>query len=117
MDAAAPSQSQKPSPKFTRADGTTMALTICRAVIIVTLYSVRHGGATTELVITTSYNLARDNGVKIADPNGGMLDHAWSPSSIPSPMPTARQRHQTNLGVPPDVVLQVCHVDLLLCIC
>eukprot|EP01084_Bolivina_argentea_P286925 492284_1 len=35
------------------------------------------GGLVTGLVVTASHNTAPDNGVKLVDPNGGMLDSSW----------------------------------------
>jgi phosphoacetylglucosamine mutase len=62
-----------------RADGATMAPAVCRAAILAALRSAKLGGAATGLVITASHNPVRDNGVKIADPDGGMLDQRWEP--------------------------------------
>ncbi|KAK3159737.1 hypothetical protein QOZ80_1BG0050430 [Eleusine coracana subsp. coracana] len=62
-----------------RADGATMAPAVCRAAILAALRSAKLGGAATGLVITASHNPVRDNGVKIADPDGGMMDQRWEP--------------------------------------
>nr|CAB3471734.1 unnamed protein product [Digitaria exilis] len=62
-----------------RADGATMAPAICRAGILVALRSVKLAGATVGIVITASHNPIGDNGAKIADPDGGMMDQHWEP--------------------------------------
>ncbi|KAL6905409.1 hypothetical protein ACP4OV_003010 [Aristida adscensionis] len=62
-----------------RAEGATMAPAVCRAAVLAALRSLRLGGAATGLVITASHNPVRDNGVKIADPDGGMMDQRWEP--------------------------------------
>lgn len=62
-----------------RADGATMAPAVSRAGILAALRSAKLGGAVTGLVITASHNPVRDNGVKIADPDGGMMDQRWEP--------------------------------------
>ncbi|KAL6641530.1 hypothetical protein ACP70R_019711 [Stipagrostis hirtigluma subsp. patula] len=62
-----------------RADGSTMAPAVCRAAIVAALRSLKLAGAATGLVITASHNPVRDNGVKIADRDGGMMDQRWEP--------------------------------------
>ncbi|KAF8714287.1 hypothetical protein HU200_027746 [Digitaria exilis] len=62
-----------------RADGATMAPAICRAGILAALRSVKLAGATVGIVITASHNPIGDNGAKIADPDGGMMDQHWEP--------------------------------------
>ncbi|XP_062189841.1 phosphoacetylglucosamine mutase isoform X2 [Phragmites australis] len=62
-----------------RADGATMASAVCRAALLAALRSVKLAGAAVGIVITASHNPVRDNGVKIADPDGGMMDQCWEP--------------------------------------
>ncbi|WVZ72810.1 hypothetical protein U9M48_021212 [Paspalum notatum var. saurae] len=62
-----------------RADGATMAPAVCRAGILAALRSVKLAGAAVGIVITASHNPVADNGVKIADPDGGMMAQHWEP--------------------------------------
>lgn len=62
-----------------RADGATMAPAVCRAGILAALRSVKLAGAAVGIVITASHNPIGDNGVKIADPDGGMMAQHWEP--------------------------------------
>jgi hypothetical protein len=56
-----------------------MAPAVCRAGILAALRSVKLAGAAVGIVITASHNPIGDNGVKIADPDGGMMAQHWEP--------------------------------------
>eukprot|EP00897_Mesotaenium_endlicherianum_P002918 jgi/Mesen1/2654/ME000167S01806 len=59
-----------------RAEASTLSSTVMRAGIIAALRSLGEGAAT-GVMVTASHNPVCDNGVKIADPSGGMLAVAW----------------------------------------
>ncbi|XP_030471133.1 phosphoacetylglucosamine mutase [Syzygium oleosum] len=61
-----------------RADALVLESTVYRAGILAALRSLQTRSVT-GLVITASHNKISDNGVKIADPSGGMLTQAWEP--------------------------------------
>ena len=62
-----------------RADASILQSTIFRIGILAALRSLKTGGAVIGLMITASHNKVSDNGVKIADPSGGMLTQDWEP--------------------------------------
>lgn len=55
-----------------------LASTVFRAGILAALRSLKTGAAV-GLMITASHNPVGDNGVKIADPDGGMMTQLWEP--------------------------------------
>ncbi|XP_057521300.1 phosphoacetylglucosamine mutase isoform X1 [Amaranthus tricolor] len=61
-----------------RADATLLRSTVYRAGILAALRSLKTQSVI-GLMITASHNKVSDNGVKIADPNGGMLSQHWEP--------------------------------------
>ncbi|KAJ9542904.1 hypothetical protein OSB04_029410 [Centaurea solstitialis] len=62
-----------------RADASILQSTVFRIGILAALRSLKTGGAVIGLMITASHNKVSDNGVKIADPSGGMLTQDWEP--------------------------------------
>lgn len=72
-----------------RADASLLSSTVYRVGILAALRSLKTQ-AVIGLMITASHNKISDNGVKIADPNGGMLSQHWEPfadalANAPSP--------------------------------
>ncbi|KAM7461788.1 hypothetical protein LguiA_029909 [Lonicera macranthoides] len=61
-----------------RADASILQSTVFRVGILAALRSLKTQGVT-GLMITASHNEVSDNGVKIADPSGGMLTQEWEP--------------------------------------
>lgn len=61
-----------------RADSSLLESTLFRVGILAALRSV-HTRSVIGLMITASHNQASDNGVKVADPSGGMLSQHWEP--------------------------------------
>ncbi|KAG1354188.1 phosphoacetylglucosamine mutase [Cocos nucifera] len=61
-----------------RSEGSILASTVFRAAILAVLRSLKTGSAV-GLMITASHNPVADNGVKIADPDGGMMTQQWEP--------------------------------------
>lgn len=61
-----------------RADASILESTVFRVGILAALRSLKTQSLT-GLVITASHNQVNDNGVKIADPSGGMLTQEWEP--------------------------------------
>ncbi|XP_065003706.1 phosphoacetylglucosamine mutase-like isoform X1 [Musa acuminata AAA Group] len=61
-----------------RSEGSILASTVYRAGVLAALRSLKTGSAI-GLMITASHNLVSDNGVKIADPDGGMMIQRWEP--------------------------------------
>ncbi|XP_076900589.1 phosphoacetylglucosamine mutase-like [Bidens hawaiensis] len=62
-----------------RADASILQSTVLRIGILAALRSLKTDGAVIGLMITASHNKVSDNGVKIADPSGGMLTQDWEP--------------------------------------
>ncbi|CAJ1928898.1 unnamed protein product [Sphenostylis stenocarpa] len=72
-----------------RADASLLPSTVYRVGILAALRSLKTGSVI-GVMITASHNKVSDNGVKIADPNGGMLSQHWEPfadalANAPSP--------------------------------
>ncbi|KAL6519786.1 hypothetical protein OROMI_032680 [Orobanche minor] len=61
-----------------RADASVLESTVFRVGILAALRSIQMGSAT-GIMITASHNEVSDNGVKVADPSGGMLTQHWEP--------------------------------------
>lgn len=61
-----------------RADGSKLLSTVYRAGVVAALRSLKTGSAV-GLMITASHNPVTDNGIKIADPDGGMMTQDWEP--------------------------------------
>ncbi|KAH9620734.1 hypothetical protein KSS87_007678 [Heliosperma pusillum] len=61
-----------------REDATLLKSTVYRIGILAALRSLKTHSVI-GLMITASHNRVSDNGVKIADPNGGMLSQFWEP--------------------------------------
>ena len=73
-----------------RADAGLLQSTVYRVGILAALRSLKMDSSVIGLVITASHNKESDNGVKIADPSGGMLSQHWEPfadalANAPSP--------------------------------
>ncbi|CAI5505541.1 unnamed protein product [Closterium sp. Naga37s-1] len=60
-----------------RHDAALLDSTVQRCALLAALRSLQQGGRATGVMVTASHNPAKDNGVKIADSNGGMLAVAW----------------------------------------
>ncbi|GAB4834677.1 hypothetical protein Ancab_032940 [Ancistrocladus abbreviatus] len=61
-----------------RADASLLESTVYRVAILAALRSLKTQSVI-GLMITASHNKVSDNGVKIADPNGGMMTQHWEP--------------------------------------
>ncbi|MCD7448819.1 hypothetical protein HAX54_046665 [Datura stramonium] len=61
-----------------RADASLLESTVFRVGILAALRSLKTGSLI-GLMITASHNQVSDNGVKVADPSGGMLTQDWEP--------------------------------------
>lgn len=61
-----------------RTDASLLESTVFRVGILAALRSIQTGSVI-GLMITASHNVVSDNGVKIADPSGGMLTQRWEP--------------------------------------
>ncbi|XP_059275753.1 phosphoacetylglucosamine mutase isoform X1 [Lycium ferocissimum] len=61
-----------------RADASLLEATVFRVGILAALRSLK-AGSVIGLMITASHNQVSDNGVKVADPSGGMLTQDWEP--------------------------------------
>lgn len=73
-----------------RADAGLLQSTVYRVGILAALRSLKMDSSVIGLMITASHNKESDNGVKIADPTGGMLSQHWEPfadalANAPSP--------------------------------
>ncbi|KAM3686797.1 hypothetical protein ACJW31_10G029000 [Castanea mollissima] len=73
-----------------RADAGLLQSTVYRVGILAALRSLKLDSSVIGLMITASHNKESDNGVKIADPSGGMLSQHWEPfadalANAPSP--------------------------------
>ncbi|KAM4073566.1 hypothetical protein ACB094_10G029200 [Castanea mollissima] len=73
-----------------RADAVLLQSTVYRVGILAALRSLKMDSSVIGLMITASHNKESDNGVKIADPSGGMLSQHWEPfadalANAPSP--------------------------------
>ena len=73
-----------------RADAGLLQSTVYRVGILAALRSLKMDSSVIGLMITASHNKESDNGVKIADPSGGMLSQHWEPfadalANAPSP--------------------------------
>ncbi|OIS99780.1 PREDICTED: phosphoacetylglucosamine mutase [Nicotiana attenuata] len=63
-----------------RADASLLESTVFRVGILAALRSLKTGSVI-GLMITASHNKVSDNGIKVADPSGGMLTQDWEPFS------------------------------------
>ncbi|XP_073151070.1 phosphoacetylglucosamine mutase [Henckelia pumila] len=61
-----------------RTDASLLESTVLRMGILAALRSIQTGSVI-GLMITASHNDVSDNGVKVADPSGGMLTQSWEP--------------------------------------
>ncbi|XP_073038429.1 phosphoacetylglucosamine mutase-like isoform X2 [Primulina eburnea] len=61
-----------------RTDASLLESTVFRVGILAALRSIQTGSVI-GLMITASHNEVSDNGVKVADPSGGMLTQLWEP--------------------------------------
>lgn len=61
-----------------RADASILASTVFRVGILAVLRSLKTQSVI-GLMITASHNQVSDNGIKVADPSGGMLTQEWEP--------------------------------------
>ncbi|XP_073288154.1 phosphoacetylglucosamine mutase-like [Primulina huaijiensis] len=61
-----------------RTDASLLESTVFRVGILAALRSVQTGSVI-GLMVTASHNEVSDNGVKVADPSGGMLTQRWEP--------------------------------------
>ena len=60
-----------------RANANVLDSTFFRVGALATLRSRARGGLAIGLMVTASHNPERDNGIKLIDPDGGMLDQSW----------------------------------------
>lgn len=61
-----------------RADASILQSTVYRVGILAALRAVKTQSVI-GLMITASHNKVSDNGIKVADPSGGMLSQDWEP--------------------------------------
>lgn len=61
-----------------RADASILQSTVYRVGILAALRALKTQSVI-GLMITASHNKVSDNGVKVADPSGGMLSQDWEP--------------------------------------
>ncbi|KAF8085414.1 hypothetical protein N665_0667s0011 [Sinapis alba] len=62
-----------------RGDAKFLDSTVYRVGILSALRSLKLKSSTIGLMITASHNKVSDNGIKVADPSGGMLSQEWEP--------------------------------------
>ncbi|KAJ4908128.1 Phosphoacetylglucosamine mutase [Raphanus sativus] len=62
-----------------RGDASLLDSTVYRVGILSSLRSLKLKPSTIGLMITASHNRVSDNGIKVADPSGGMLSQEWEP--------------------------------------
>ncbi|XP_010540770.1 PREDICTED: phosphoacetylglucosamine mutase [Tarenaya hassleriana] len=62
-----------------RADATVLESTVYRVGILAAVRSIKLQSSAVGLMITASHNKVSDNGVKVADSDGGMLSQDWEP--------------------------------------
>eukprot|EP00325_Prymnesiales_sp_UTEX-LB-985_P011297 CAMPEP_0174760060 /NCGR_PEP_ID=MMETSP1094-20130205/108583_1 /TAXON_ID=156173 /ORGANISM="Chrysochromulina brevifilum, Strain UTEX LB 985" /LENGTH=590 /DNA_ID=CAMNT_0015966001 /DNA_START=26 /DNA_END=1797 /DNA_ORIENTATION=+ len=60
-----------------RARATVLDSTFFRMGMLAVLRSRSRGGLAVGLMVTASHNAESDNGIKLIDPDGGMLDQSW----------------------------------------
>ncbi|GFP99631.1 phosphoacetylglucosamine mutase [Phtheirospermum japonicum] len=61
-----------------RAEASLLESTVFRVGILAAIRSIQTGSVI-GLMITASHNVVSDNGIKVADPSGGMLTQQWEP--------------------------------------
>lgn len=61
-----------------RSDASILSSTVFRVGILAALRSLKTRSVI-GLMVTASHNRVSDNGVKVSDPNGGMLTQEWEP--------------------------------------
>lgn len=80
-----------------RADASILESTVFRVGILAALRSLKTRSII-GLMITASHNKVSDNGVKIADPSGGMLTQDWEPfADTMANAPTPQHLAQVNM--------------------
>eukprot|EP00170_Pyropia_yezoensis_P008337 contig_34817_g8364 len=62
-----------------RAAAPRLTAAIVRAGLVAALRSRALGGAATGVVVTASHNPVADNGIKMMEPDGSMLEASWEP--------------------------------------
>jgi phosphoacetylglucosamine mutase len=75
-----------------RAHSDRLSGALLRVGVLAALRSAALGGRAVGVMVTASHNPAQDNGAKIVDPSGAMLDQEWearAPSFVNAPDPVA----------------------------